>query len=335
LATPARAQIGAPPPELDVKQWINTPALSFESLRGKAVLLEVFRTWDQTSTSNVKGLNARHAKNAKKGLMVIGVTFEEIEVVEEWAARAEASYPIAVLRSNELEGFLGIGGYPTAAVIDPEGSLGYVGFSPESALSAALDKADKGPYWPKKLAKVAELIAARDFPKSWAELKKIRSKGGLNEDEADKAAQLRKYLEEGSDEALTKAKALLEDGIVYQAVALLEPYAEAKVPFPVTDDAARVLAKTRAEPGFKDELRAGELFEEARIRELRRQFTKAFEDYVTLIKKFGKTKLAAVARARAEKLIEDGAPGYRPDCETCLQEPRAACDKHADELELD
>jgi hypothetical protein len=45
-ATPATAQrVGSPPPELDAVKWYNTPPLTLGDLKGKAVLVEVFRTW--------------------------------------------------------------------------------------------------------------------------------------------------------------------------------------------------------------------------------------------------------------------------------------------------
>ncbi len=335
LTALASGQIGAPPPELEAVQWFNTPELSFEELRGKVVLLEAFRTWDLNCVASVPGLNARHARGAKKGLLVIGITFEKAERVEDWVQRYEPTYPIVTLRSTELEGFLGVGGYPTQAVIDPKGSLSYVGFSPESALAAALKEADKTPFWPKKLAGVVELIAERDHPRSWAELHRVQRRGRLDERDAAKAERLRKYLEDAAAAALKRGETRLEEGLVYQAAAALTPYAEAKVPFPATQDAAKLLARIRGEPGFKDEIRAGKLFEEARLQELRRELSDAFEGYVTVLEKFADTKLALVARERAEKLIEDGSPGYRLGCEACRKELRAACEKHAEDVELE
>ena len=41
----ASAQVGAVPPKLDAVKWYNTPPLALEQLQGKAVLVEVFRTW--------------------------------------------------------------------------------------------------------------------------------------------------------------------------------------------------------------------------------------------------------------------------------------------------
>ncbi len=45
LASTARAQIGLTPPALDAVKWYNTPPLALDQLHGKAVLIEVFRTW--------------------------------------------------------------------------------------------------------------------------------------------------------------------------------------------------------------------------------------------------------------------------------------------------
>lgn len=46
LAVPSPAQeLGKAPPELDALQWYNAPSLGLKDLRGRAVLVEVFRTW--------------------------------------------------------------------------------------------------------------------------------------------------------------------------------------------------------------------------------------------------------------------------------------------------
>ena len=38
-------QIGKAPPELKAEKWYNTAPISLEDLKGKTVLLQVFRTW--------------------------------------------------------------------------------------------------------------------------------------------------------------------------------------------------------------------------------------------------------------------------------------------------
>lgn len=42
---PVAAQAGQPLPEIRAVKWYNTPPLTNEDLHGKAVLIEVFRTW--------------------------------------------------------------------------------------------------------------------------------------------------------------------------------------------------------------------------------------------------------------------------------------------------
>jgi hypothetical protein len=47
VASPARAQdaVGSPPPEFKGSKWYNTAPISLDDLKGKAVLIQVFRTW--------------------------------------------------------------------------------------------------------------------------------------------------------------------------------------------------------------------------------------------------------------------------------------------------
>jgi len=45
-ASAASAQsVGEPLPAFEAVRWYNTPALTLEDLAGKAVLIDVFRTW--------------------------------------------------------------------------------------------------------------------------------------------------------------------------------------------------------------------------------------------------------------------------------------------------
>ena len=44
-AMAAQSAVGGPAPELDALKWYNTPPLTMEAFKGKAVLVEVFRTW--------------------------------------------------------------------------------------------------------------------------------------------------------------------------------------------------------------------------------------------------------------------------------------------------
>ena len=47
LAAPSAVaqRVGETVPEFTAVKWYNAPPMRFEDLRGKAILLEVFRTW--------------------------------------------------------------------------------------------------------------------------------------------------------------------------------------------------------------------------------------------------------------------------------------------------
>ena len=45
LSAPALGQAGERAPDFDAARWYNSPPLTMEGLAGKAVRIEVFRTW--------------------------------------------------------------------------------------------------------------------------------------------------------------------------------------------------------------------------------------------------------------------------------------------------
>ena len=45
VADVSSAQVGQKPPVLDVLEWYNSPPIDPAQMNGRAVLIEVFRTW--------------------------------------------------------------------------------------------------------------------------------------------------------------------------------------------------------------------------------------------------------------------------------------------------
>jgi hypothetical protein len=46
FAAPLPAQsLGSPAPKIEAVRWYNTPGFEIDDLKGKAVLVDVFRTW--------------------------------------------------------------------------------------------------------------------------------------------------------------------------------------------------------------------------------------------------------------------------------------------------
>jgi len=266
------------------------------------------------------------------------VTDEELSVVDPWIKRAHPGYPIVALQGDAFESALKVDAFPCQAVIDTEGKLTYSdGFGrtgSSGALNAAMAKAKKGPIWPKLFAKAADLITADQLDKSYAELRKVLDAGKeLNPEEKAAGDKLKAHLEGAAAEALADAHVIFDAGRVYDAHERLAIFAAAKPPFPATPDCARLLGELEALPDYKAEMKAGEQYVAALELERTKKYSDAFKACKAIVKTFGSTKLANVAKAEAESLIERGLPGFDVNCDACRTGKRA-CDKHAEKVKL-
>jgi hypothetical protein len=286
----------------------------------------------------VPSLTSRYAKESGKGLVIIGVTDEEPSIVDPWVKRVKPGYPMAILKRETLESVLKVDAFPCEAVIDTEGKIAYSdGYGRKGsggALSAAMKKATKGPLWPKKLAKVSDLIATGQLDKSYAELKKAQA-GADEFTPEEKAAfdKLQAFLEGAAAEAHTEGRALLDAGYVLNARTRIEPFAKAEPPFPATADCVKLLAELEAVPEYKAELKAGEKYLEAQELERAGEYLDAFKAYKAIVNGFEATKMAGIARTEAEQLITEGKPGYDRNCQDCRAAKRACAD-HAEKVKL-
>jgi hypothetical protein len=264
---------------------------------------------------------------------VIGVTDEAVELVDEFVARYKPTFPIAITGNKGFDDALGVKGFPTHAVIDPDGTLAYAGYSAESALSDALGGASKGSIFPKKLDKASKLIKQGSFALSYAEVRKLVDAGGLDDELDLWAKRFQTFLEGRSATAVAEAKKLMEKGRIFEAHAEVKGYADAAPAFPNAEDVKKLLAELEAIPTFADEMKAGPKYLEAQALEREHDYSGAVDAYKKLYKKYGETKIAAAARARAEELIAEGMPGFQAACETCGKAKRA-CAKHKEAVKL-
>ena len=265
------------------------------------------------------------------------MTDEDVATVEGWLGKRKPTFPIVIL-DGKLEAQLGVRAFPTAAVISPEGRIVYVDRtagnehgSAESALKAALKEAEKGSVWPKDVQEAVQLAVSGKKAEAYAELAELRASG--SEDVKPAAEKVATWIEGEAAAALEQARKDAEAGLVLRAVQGAEQYAKAKTPLPASADAAKLLAELEAMPAFKDELKAGEMFAEGQALEQELEYTKACEAYKKLLKRYGETKAAGPAKAAAQRLIDEGMPGYAKACQAC-QTGRRACAKHAEVVKL-
>ena len=261
------------------------------------------------------------------------MTDEPSDLVDSWVAKNKPSYPIAILKDKKFEDFLGVRFFPTGAVIDPEGKLLYAGSVGELSgpLGDAMSEAEKGPLYPKVLAKAVKYLRAGDLDKSYGELLKLLESGKVEEADLAAVTRFREYLEGLAAAALQDGKKLFDEGFVLRSVREIEPYAESQPPFPATAECRAFLTRLEELPAFKAEMRGGELYAEAEALKDSMEFTDAVKAYKSVYKKYDGTLIAEKARNEVDELVKKGMPGYAPYCDSCRSDGRA-CRKHREEV---
>jgi hypothetical protein len=267
-----------------------------------------------------------------KGLVVIGVTNEDPELVDAFVQTYQPTYPIVITGNEKFDKVLGVKGFPTEAVMDPKGDLVYSGYSAGSALKGAMAKAKRGSLYPKKLGKAMKQLRAGDIPASYAEVKKLAA-GTMDEELASWVNRFAATLEQRATDDLAAARKLAEEGRVYQAHTLVASYKEAKVAFPNAQEAHGFLAEVEALPLFKDEMKAGPLYAGATGHDKDHNYLDAIAAYKKVYKKYPDTQAGSMARQRVEEIVEQGLPGYERSCNLCRQF-RKACDRHLEKVKM-
>jgi len=264
--------------------------------------------------------------------VIIGVTDEAPNLVDDFVRQYKPEFPIVILKNPEFEKALNVQGFPSAAVIDPAGILQYAGFlgGLPGPLSKALESAKPGPVYPKKLEAVGKSLKAREFGKALADLKKL---SGLAAPEQKWADRFLAYLEEQAETALQDARKLVDEGKVYEAVKRAAPFAKAPVPFQATPAVQQMLKELEADPNYKKEVAGGEPFLKASEKEREHAYSEAVQGYLDVAKRFPGTKIGDTAKKSAKSLVDRGLPGFKDACDACVR-GKKACAKHQENVKL-
>lgn len=266
------------------------------------------------------------------------MTDESPDLVRKWLASAKPEYPVAILKpesAKQLEGFVNLQGFPTAAIIDPNGLVSFAGFSFDSgkALENAQAEATKSPLWPKSLAKVNGLLGKEEPQKAYAELVKLIDAKTLSADDQRIAEGFRAYLEGQASQALTESRAYQKDGFIALASTRLEPYANASPPFPASAECATLLKELQALPDFKKELSGGAEYDAVEELLGKHKYLEAIQKYAAIGKKYAGTRIGENATKIAKQMVADGMAGFQATCMECKKKSRA-CEKHEKEVKL-
>ena len=142
---------------------------------------------------SVAHLNDLYEEFKSKGLSVVGVTGEKPEKTEPWVDKHGATYPYTYLEGPDMSTFmqkLGMRGYPTAALIAPNGKVAWVG-SPSQINGSLVKKhlrgASKTPVdiaavtkrWPASAKAVKAAYAKGKIGKAMAAAEKLTDDRGM------------------------------------------------------------------------------------------------------------------------------------------------------------
>jgi thiol-disulfide isomerase/thioredoxin len=147
------ALVGKPAPEFpEGATWLNSKPLTWESLRGKVVILDFWAEWCGPCRTDLPQLSRLHDSRDTNGLTVIGIhpPGSESQVVRKVMDEFHLSYPICVdvppregVRAwGDLFGRFAVQAIPHAVAVDGKGTV-VVGGSLQDVLSKASTLVEK------------------------------------------------------------------------------------------------------------------------------------------------------------------------------------------------
>lgn len=124
----------APTSQAAPEEWVGKqlPALTVEYFKGNAeagkpMIVEFWATWCGPCRKGIPHLNEIYAKNKDKGLVIIGVSDEEKEVVEKFTKTVPMDYTVALDKEGKWSAQFGITGIPHAFLVDKTGKIIWAG----------------------------------------------------------------------------------------------------------------------------------------------------------------------------------------------------------------
>lgn len=132
--------LGKQPPEIKVAGWLNAKKpLTLADQKGKVVILDFWSVFCDPCIPGFRRLNALHAKFGKKGLVVIGVGREEMEVLGLAAKEHKIAYPVASDDNKATIQAYDIHTLPVCYLIGPDGKVVWEG-DPERLKDDQIEK---------------------------------------------------------------------------------------------------------------------------------------------------------------------------------------------------
>ena len=143
----AQIKLNKPAPEILVDIWVDNDAYKFNSLEGKAIVLDFWFTHCAPCIYTVPHLNDLSRKYSSDNIAFVAVTFEKKDAVSKFINKKEILANIGIDTSYQLINSFGVKGYPTTFLIDSEGILRWKGY-PSNLNSEIIDIVLDKDYFP-------------------------------------------------------------------------------------------------------------------------------------------------------------------------------------------
>ncbi len=143
-------RVGSVAPGLDIEKWINSGEITIQN--GKVYLIMFFSFDDRRMSKLIAALQERHEYLAQEGLIAVGITSEEVEVVEdqlERRKREKLTFPIAVdRRQSTSRAWLDAAGReaPTFFLVGKRGRIQYIGDFSDDEIDEIMPQVLEGRY---------------------------------------------------------------------------------------------------------------------------------------------------------------------------------------------
>lgn len=86
----------------DGAKWFNTDPIPKEQLKNKIILVELFKTWMESTENTASYMNMICDAFKNEGAMVLGISTEQPEAVEKYIKKNNIKYPVAIGSSSML-----------------------------------------------------------------------------------------------------------------------------------------------------------------------------------------------------------------------------------------
>ncbi|VGO18088.1 TlpA disulfide reductase family protein [Pontiella sulfatireligans] len=117
-----RLKVGDVPPPFQSKEWLGAEIPpTWKSLKGKVVLIDFWATWCEPCVEGIPEINELQEKYRDQGLVVLGITWEQADVVREFIKEIEMKYPVGC--GGTLAKDLRVRGFPSLFLFGRDGKF--------------------------------------------------------------------------------------------------------------------------------------------------------------------------------------------------------------------